>query len=119
MATEDSERTDARIASGLNILAGAWLVLAPFALTYDTQRAMWNSVIVGVVVAVLAAIRFFDPLRPRRISWAVFWLGFSLVVSPLILGLHDRMALTWHTAVLGVIVMALGAWSALSDPAST
>jgi hypothetical protein len=40
----------------INVVLGVWLVLSPFALNYSTVvAAMWNDIIVGVVVIVLAA----------------------------------------------------------------
>jgi hypothetical protein len=40
----------------INAVVGVWLILSPFALNYSTVvAAMWNSIIVGVVVIVLAA----------------------------------------------------------------
>ncbi len=44
--------------SWLNFVLGLWLIVAPFALHYwEITTAMWNNVIVGVVVAILAIIR--------------------------------------------------------------
>jgi hypothetical protein len=41
--------------SWVNALAGAWLVFAPFILAYSAvTAALWNDIIVGIVVAVLA-----------------------------------------------------------------
>ncbi len=42
------------LASWLSALAGVWLVFAPFALRYELAGQRLNSIIVGVVVAVLA-----------------------------------------------------------------
>lgn len=39
----------------INVVVGVWLVLSPFALNYSTVvAALWNSIIVGVVVILLA-----------------------------------------------------------------
>jgi hypothetical protein len=48
-----------KILSWANFVLGLWLVIAPFALRYSTvpAAATWNSVIVGIVVAVLSIIR--------------------------------------------------------------
>ncbi len=42
------------LASWLSALAGLWLIFAPFVLRYELAGQRLNSVIVGVVVAVLA-----------------------------------------------------------------
>jgi hypothetical protein len=40
----------------INLVVGVWLVLSPFTLNYSgVVMALWNSIIVGVVVIVLAA----------------------------------------------------------------
>jgi hypothetical protein len=63
---------DLRTVRGLdwiNALAGLWLVLFPFIWSYTaTVAVLWNSIIVGVVVivlAVLAAIRSGRPAAPQ------------------------------------------------------
>ena len=39
-------------ASGVNLLAGIWLIIAPFLLGYSDQAApLWNDIIVGIIVA--------------------------------------------------------------------
>ena len=44
--------------SWANFILGLWLIVAPFALHYrDITAAMWNNVIVGIVVAILAIYR--------------------------------------------------------------
>jgi hypothetical protein len=49
--------TEARIASGLNILFGAWLIVSPSVFGYEGtgSPATWSSVIVGTLIAILAA----------------------------------------------------------------
>jgi hypothetical protein len=44
--------------SWINFILGLWLIIAPFVLHFsNNQVATWNSVIVGIVVAVLSIIR--------------------------------------------------------------
>lgn len=44
--------------SWVNFILGLWLIVAPFALHYrDLSAAMWNNVIVGIVIAILAIFR--------------------------------------------------------------
>lgn len=46
----------------LNLIVGAWLILAPFALGFTTQQVpMWNQIIVGLLIgvdALWAALQF-------------------------------------------------------------
>jgi hypothetical protein len=44
--------------SWVNFILGLWLIVAPFALHYrEVSAAMWNNVIVGTVIAILAISR--------------------------------------------------------------
>ena len=44
--------------SWINFILGLWLIIAPFVLQFsNNQVATWNSVIVGIIVAVLSIIR--------------------------------------------------------------
>ena len=44
--------------SWINFILGLWLIIAPFVLHFSNNPvATWNSVIVGVVVAVLSIVR--------------------------------------------------------------
>lgn len=37
------------------VLAGIWLIIAPFVLDYSqTTSALWNDIIVGIIVAIVA-----------------------------------------------------------------
>ncbi|MBI2599592.1 SPW repeat protein [Candidatus Daviesbacteria bacterium] len=40
---------------GLNLLAGLWLIIAPFILGFTFTGQIWNSVILGIIVAGLSA----------------------------------------------------------------
>ncbi len=40
----------------VNVVLGVWLIIAPFVLAYTgVMAAMWNDIIVGIIIAVLAA----------------------------------------------------------------
>lgn len=46
------------LASGVNFLAGIWLLLSPWVFG-AAEGALWNAVIVGIVIAGLAATRLY------------------------------------------------------------
>lgn len=56
----------------VNFVLGLWLIVAPFALHYgDITIAMWNNVIVGIVVAIFTIYRALEssnqhPLQHRH-----------------------------------------------------
>ena len=54
----------------VNIGLGVWLVVAPTALAYNTvfdaSPAIWNDIVVGIIVMVLAAVSTLIGRRSRR-----------------------------------------------------
>ena len=108
-----------KIASGLNIVLGIWLLVAPFLLGYSgaSTAALWNDIIVGVIVLVLAWIRVANPARSTWMSWTNVVLGLWLVVASFILGYSSIAAAIWNDILVGLSVAVLGAWSALATRA--
>ncbi len=53
-ALSNQEGTD-RALDWINVVLGVWLIIAPFVLSYTfVTAALWNDIIVGIVVVVLA-----------------------------------------------------------------
>lgn len=116
--------------SGVNIVAGLWLLIAPFVLGYQgIQAALWNDILVGIIVVAFAVARVARPLMNPSLSWINAVLGLWLIVAPFVLrygGVVEAEALAaegavggaqtamWNDIIVGVIVLVLGAWSALS-----
>lgn len=105
-------------ASGLNIIAGIWLIIAPFVLLFDKQSGRVDDVIVGIVVAVLAAIRVFAARDAAWLSWINAILGLWTIASPFVLGLQAQSAY-WNNVILGIVILVLGIISASAVPAMT
>lgn len=115
MANTNTDRTQIQTASGLNILAGLWLIIAPFLLNYgDLRAALGNDIIVGIIVASIAFTRAAGAYQAAWLSWTNFVLGAWLVIAPFILA-YGQAAPLWNDIVLGVIVLALAAWSAVKS----
>lgn len=113
-----NNRGQATLASSLNILSGVWLVIAPFVLGYQSQTALWNDVILGVIVGSIGIIRTFSPSRSTTwLSWSNFVLGLWLIIAPFILG-YARTTPRTNDVILGVIVAGLSLWSAGSTSVS-
>jgi|ERR671922_2512295 hypothetical protein len=113
MATRQGLATQVRWASGLNIAAGAWLILAPFVLMYsDVTGAVWNDVLVGIAVLAFAWYRTARPASGIGASWTNAVLGGWLVLAPFALAYSDVTAAISNDIVLGVIVLSLAIWSA-------
>ncbi len=121
MATERMDnRGQVKIASGLNIIAGIWLIIASWVLGYSNlSRPLWNDVILGIAVAVIAAIRLWAGRPYAWLSWVNFILGLWLIISPWVLGYSGNRTALWNNVILGIIVAVLSAWSALAAPTRT
>src|SRR4051794_26470197 len=65
-----------------NVLLGIWLVISPLLLTYShMETAMWNDIVVGVVVCLVALARakgISKQARQTGFSWANVILGIWL-----------------------------------------
>jgi hypothetical protein len=121
------------LASGINLIAGLWLIVVPFFYDFGSlgatvrdfgtspeARATGNMMVVGFAIAVLAAIRLGNAYqaagyqRPTMwLSWLNVLLGLWLIVAPFILGYADITGAFWNSIIVGVIVAVPGAWSAL------
>jgi hypothetical protein len=95
--------------SWINILLGIWVIISPFALGFGyVPRAMWNNVILGIVIAIVAIIRT-STSRQSAWSWVNVLLGIWVIISPLALGFVLGNAI-WNNFILGIIMTIL-AWS--------
>ena len=111
-----ANQTQSRGASGILILTGIWLIIAPFILGYtNIQQAQWNDIVVGAVIAILAAARTFSgSLRAAWVSWLNAVLGFWLIIAPFVLG-YPEPTPRWNDIILGIIIVVLGTWSATTN----
>jgi hypothetical protein len=78
-----------------------------------------DDVVVGIIVAVLAAIRAFGDQRAAWLSWINLLLGIWLVISAFIWSSTAAPAPFWNNVIMGVIVFVLGALSAMASPGRT
>jgi len=44
--------------SWINILLSIWVIVSPFVLAFHSSKAIWNNVVAGAVVGILALIRW-------------------------------------------------------------
>lgn len=111
----DVQISNVKTASGINIIAGIWLIIAPFVIGYQgLEAAVWNDIICGAIVLILAAIRVSTPLRNPWLSWVILLVGLWLIISSFVQGYAEFPSPVWNNIILGIIVAILGAWSAWS-----
>lgn len=116
--TMEQARSSVKTSSGLDILAGLWLIIAPFLLGYATiAGALWNDIILGTIVVLLAASREFGQgYKIAWPSWTNVVIGLWLIAAPFFLGYSYVVSAAWNDVILGIIIAALALWSALSTP---
>jgi len=102
-------------ASGANIVLGAWLVISPFILGYSgNSAALWNDIIFGVVILLLAWARVANPGGVSALSWINAVIGLWLIAVPFVFGFSTDPTALWNNIISGALVTILGAWSALA-----
>jgi len=89
-----------------NLVLGVWLILSPWLLGFSgIPSAMWNAVIVGVVVGLMALMHLRGgPLWEEGVN---VLLGVWLILSPWILGFSGEANALWNALIVGVLVGAL------------
>ena len=102
-------------ASTVSFLLGIWLIIAPFALAYsDSASARWNDIVVGAAVLILAGRSAVAPANGVQLGCSCAALGVWLVIAPFALGNSNITANVWYDALVGVLLVVLGAWSAFA-----
>ena len=95
---------------GIIILVGLWLIVSPFILGYaGIDAALWNSLIVGVIVVGIALVRGLSDESPHWLSW--------IIVAPFVLAFNGLNLQHWNTTLSGIVLASLAAWSALTPTA--
>ncbi len=109
-------RDQVKYADALNIIVGIWLILAAFALGFtDVSIALWNSIIVGVAIIVVSALRISSESdRWYWLSWVTFVLGLWLIASPFILGYDGQIRPMASDVFAGIAVVLLSGFSGLA-----
>jgi uncharacterized membrane protein YczE len=106
----------ARTASGVNVLLGTWLLVSPWLFGYSAVGlpAILNSVIVGTLIALLAASRQVSPPTSTNRSWVILVLALWTIASPWIYGYEANLGGLRDNVVLGIGMAALAilSWGA-------
>ncbi|WP_101067341.1 SPW repeat protein [Roseovarius salinarum] len=100
-------------ADALNIILGLALIASPWVLQFASlNAAMGNAIVIGALIALmgLAALVNFRKWE----EWLSMVIGLWLIVSPWVLGVAGTAAATWTFVVVGVLAIALAAWSLYS-----
>lgn len=89
----------------INLVFGAWLVLAPLSgIGGVSDAAAWNSYLAGLAVASLSLAALARP-RPWK-EWLNLILGVWLVAAPMVLGFSAQSEPTWNQMIAGLVIGA-------------
>ena len=105
-AAPPSAREQVSTAAGLNVLAGIWLIIAPFVLGYGNGDPYWNDIVFGAIVALIGASRMVLSVRHAWMSWLNMIIGAWIFASAF--WLDSTSTATWNDVILGIIVFCLG-----------
>lgn len=103
---ESENVTTSRWLSGVNLLLGVWLVLAPFILGITSRNAYWNEIVIGIVILVLALYRMSAPSATWT-GWVSLIAGLWLIASPYMFNPVESSAYT-NAVISGIIAVVLG-----------
>lgn len=106
-----SRNFQARIASGGNVALGIWLIASPWVFGYSGRSPVLNSVLVGVLIAMLATLRLTSLHQSAGLSAINLLLGFWTIVSPWANGYAVNKPAVANNLMVGVFVTALAIWS--------
>jgi hypothetical protein len=99
--------------SGLNALAGVWLIIAPWVLGYEAGDPKWNDVVFGGVIVILALFRAGGAFRDWGLSLFNALVGVWLFVAAFTIDASG--VASWNDVILGVIVFVFGIASATAS----
>jgi len=107
-----SRNFKARAASGINVVLGIWLMASPWVFDYSGRLPVLNSVFVGALIVMLAAIRLASLHDTTGVNGISLLLGFWTIVSPWAIGYVANKAALANNLMVGVLATALAIWSA-------
>lgn len=103
--------------SWLVALVGLWEVIAAFILGYTASTtAFWDAIVVGIVLIVLGAWAALSNQEgtDKTLDWINVVAGIWLIIAPFVLGYSVVAAALWNDIIVGIVVVVLAGWAALT-----
>lgn len=94
----------------INVLAGIWLIIAPFALGYGNSDGATNDIWLGIIVGVIGFIRLFTTVRGMWLNWVNLIAGLWLIIAPFTMT-YAATATVWNDIILGLVVLGCSIWA--------
>ena len=112
----------ATLPSRITVAAGAWLLVAPFVLSYSPTaasfHAYWNDAAAGIALVFAGLLRLTLSGRATWLAALSAGLGGWLVAAPFVLGFAatgDALRATVNEVAVGILVVVLAVLSALAQ----
>jgi hypothetical protein len=104
--------------AGLTLILGLWYIVSAWVYgpKSSTAAAMWNSVVVGILIALFAAIRLNGRAPRPTARWLDLLLGIWAFFSPWIYGFVPNEPRFINSLCVGIIVFALSISNSGSRP---
>lgn len=99
-------------AAGLTLILGLWYIASPWIYGYanGNTASVWNSVIVGILIALFAATRLSNRGAMPAARWLDLLLGIWAFFSPWIFGYVRAEPRFINSLCVGVLVFVLSLW---------
>lgn len=94
-----------------NMLAGLWLIAAPWVLGHASSLARWNDVLIGAMIVVFAALG----LARGRFRHLNTVLGAWLVLAPAVFGVTSRAGVV-SDVITGILVFFVSLVPTRTEP---
>lgn len=95
--------------SVLNFIFGVWLIISPYILNYATTQARWEQTVAGIIIAIVAAVRYFVP-QVTWISWINVAAAVWMIIAPFATG-YTSTAAYWNEVIFGILVGLVALWN--------
>jgi hypothetical protein len=107
-----------RVASWLNVVLGAWLMISPWVIGYAAGSAVMEDVILGIAVLVVALWAIGSTATaPSRINIV---LGVWILIAPWVIGYAGiATGAMWNDVVVGILVALVAVAAASARPVIT
>ncbi|OGI26700.1 MAG: hypothetical protein A2359_03420 [Candidatus Moranbacteria bacterium RIFOXYB1_FULL_43_19] len=113
-----NERQNIKTANWLIVLAGMWLIVAPFILGFSGTLLSLNDVITGVIIALVSLIAIGLSEEGKWLNGINVLLGAWIFVTPFFM-MSIGNAGMWNNLIIGIITVTLGAWGVVSMSSSS
>ena len=92
----------------INLILGLLLVISPWLFGFvATTSAMWNAVILGVIIAALSILAI--SAYARWEEWVNALAGLWVIFSPWFLGFSGVASAAWTHFIVGIVVVVIAA----------